>query len=260
MATSHVSSQKTIQSKVGEEMSNLTFLAFSSNDEENEQFRMEMFIKSLRTQTNPNWKLLLWDGSSAKKRFAVPRDARIEIKEEEITGNNWNPAQIRNTLSLESNTEIICHVNADVIYAPNFVETLYKEIRDDNIVMCQRTNLDRVGFEKLRRGIALEVLKCHCRKRSKGACGECQCLKRDLFMSRGGYYGLIQDGVSTAGDWKTQACREDCDMWHYFRKILAYKGVKHSLKIKWIENQTWLIHLWHPQRDNKQKWNRQAPK
>ena len=116
--------------------------------------------------------------------------------------------------------------------------------------------MSQQGFEKLLQGEPIDNVLSYkdTRVAKRAACVECQCIMRESFMNFGGYYQLIIDGKSTYGDYMQCACKEDCNLVHYVTKIKSYENAIHDIELKWVEDKTWMLHMWHPKRKNKLEW------
>lgn len=182
--------------------------------------------------------------SPPEKRFELPEHPRLSIIHKHVSPEQIAPAFIRNTLALKVETPMICHVNADCFYAPNFAEVVIRELSANkaHLIMCRRRDIFEKQWGEIKSGAKKFKDFKGLRLESVQACGECQGLMKDVFLKLGGYHKWIKNGKSTKTKDRKGSYWED-----------SFLKNKFGGKRKMIEGQTWLLHMFHPKRQSKVK-------
>lgn len=233
----------------------ITFLAFSKNDIGGERKRVNLFIESICSQDTDQWKMIFWDASSLDKQFNIPSHKNIKIICSSIVKSyNWCPSTIRNTLALMVDTEILCHINADCIYASNFASTLIENCKSKTLILCKRIDQDKKQIiNTLQDGF--DILE-KAKEPKSSPMGECQCMMTQDFINMGGYYGLIKNGKSTYPIDIQQSIQEDTWLYRYAQGYIYWpydkdRKDKKNFDIIQIFGKTKILHLWHSIRYDK---------
>ncbi len=230
------------------ENTKLTFLIFSRNDNPDEQFRVSLSLESLIDQDcKEPYKILFYDLSDKGKEFVVPQSPKLNVVYFPIPfGRDFYPSFVRNNQAIAADTPLVCFTNADCIYARNFATCVIEALNrgEHKLVMCERRNARKEEMGPLvSLNACREFLKKCTVTGGSHACGECQGVHRKIFISLGGYHGLIKAGGKEVhrGDWFSQGWGED-----------SYLADSNSLGFQheWISEKTRLLHLHHYQRDN----------
>lgn len=149
--------------------------------------------------------------------------------------------------------DYIVHCNADDVYSPHMASFVNKQLQENpaTLIQCKRKNTTEKIFNEIQTlqdcyNIAEQI------KKTKSAAGDFQALCREIFMSLGGYYGLIKNNSIDFNNCKEEtALQEDC--WLSTR---AEKGCFGLNKLSLNGgDEKWLLHLWHPERETKTSWN-----
>lgn len=227
-------------------MKKITFLLYSRNDEKNEQKRVRLSIESLLAQHPQQHKILFYDLSPGTP-FDLPQSniltvKHIPTKDEDIAV----PHYYRNLMTLEVDTPILCHTNADCIFSRGFAEVLVNNVKEKTAVFCRRHMANVEQTDKIMKGDlqnAYEIQKKVELLDNKSASGECQCMLTDEFINAyGGYYHFIKDGKVERGH---NLYREDT---HFLLWVRNTPGINK----KWVST-CWVMHLRHPRRVSKQR-------
>lgn len=120
----------------------LTFVSFALNDDKQEEQRVRLWLNSLFSQDCDEFKILFWDMSARKKAFKLPKHPRLEVIRDELGGQEIFAGCVRNTLSLQVETSLLCHCNADCYYSPNFAKVLIETLEKIQITLyyvCEET-------------------------------------------------------------------------------------------------------------------------
>jgi hypothetical protein len=221
----------------------LTFLAFGRNDEGGEAKRMRLFVESVLAQSVEEIGLWVWDASEPDKAFKLPNDDRIIVHREPVPiGELWNPTYYRNFGALQVQSEFIVHVNTDCVYGPDTAKHIIAALTKDNkLIQCRRKPTNRDQFD------GIDSLEGACKLANKikktetqDVCGDLQGVRRQHFINIGGYHGLIKGGEATRGDYVDLSKGEDTQLKRKFT----------NKNVTWIQNKTFVLHLWHPRREN----------
>ena len=230
-----------------ESTSRLSLLALCRNDNALEQKRLRLFVESLLNQEYKHWELILWD-SSIGQVFEVPEDPRITLIRSQVPDNEWYPAVYKNKIAQMAKYENICHVNADCVYAPNFVSCVLEHIEDDNVVYCWRWPISEEQFADL--NTVKDVLKFKKTKNApnKSPQGECMAMRTKTFMTFKGFYHMIgKENVDIA----------KC-LYGFAEDVWLYKYVQSkysTLKECFIDvTESFMVHLGHPVRPIKRSY------
>lgn len=244
-------------------MSKVTFIAFSANDQENEQKRVSIFIQSLLQQTDDRFQILFFDCSDVDRRFVLPADDRLQVEYFDSNGEVLNPTYIRNLGAVKANTPYIAHVNADNYYSNNIVATIieFLDNNDGQLLLCRKYKTTQQQCDNVNDVSDLLSIPITAIKRGgKRGCGDFQALSRQHFIEMGGYYDLISDNIVEKGDFKHRGVTEDVYLRDYC--ILGSRGKKsmkvrahtflinpeYALNVMWIDTLCTIIHMWHPMR------------
>lgn len=242
-------------------MCKISFIAFSANDNPDEEKRVGLFIESLLSQSEQDWELLFMDMSDDDKKFNIPKDERICSFTPNIarSGNWWNPVFFRNYGVDVAKGDLVCHTNSDCIFAPNFAEVLLVIGGRDRLLTCQRRNTSEKQFRNIKTLQEVQQLVTQLDLHGQGCCGDCQCMDRKQFLEIGGFYGLIQDGVVACRHEDKFKYREDSWLQYKVNKQnwgeYPFSKETHNIREIWITDKTWIVHLWHPERENIKKWH-----
>ncbi len=235
-------------------MKKLTFCLYSANDLEDEQERVKLSLISLLSQNTDASCVVFMDCTFEGNRFQVPNHSDLKVIYRPTKPNKgFHAGMIRNEAALASDTEIICHVNADCFYSPSFAAKVIQYMGDGNrFICCHRleTNAEQWGLIKREGMPAVFQLKKDLACVHPSAFGECQGIIREQFMAAGGYYRLIKNGIQQPGTWDHTAQCEDANMMQYIRRTDVYQNVRHSIRETWIDRdpEAWIVHLYHPTR------------
>ncbi|RLD09145.1 MAG: hypothetical protein DRI44_09120 [Chlamydiae bacterium] len=230
-------------------MAKIDLIAFAALDEPLEQKRISLFLDSIFNQTNKNFLLYFLDcGDESFKIRRFPSNFVYIRLNEHLQGKDWAPSYIRNLGSLMGNSPFLCHLNSDNVYAPNFVETIVKNLDENVLVLCQRKNTSFEQFIKISTIEDAYQLAPSLQWHTKACCGDCQALSRELFIKIGGYYGLIENGKCIFPSLR-QYYKEDTWLSKLFNR-------EPHLKEIWVTGQTYMVHLFHAEREKIKSWHR----
>ena len=221
----------------------VTFIAFGRNDEAGEPKRMSLFIESLLNQTLQDICLWLWDASQPDRAFNIPDDDRIIVRREPVPiGALWNPTYYRNVGVLENQCEYLAHVNTDCVYGPDTAQQVMANLKKaKKLILCRRKPTNKSQFDSIDSfAKACEIAKTIKKTEGVNVCGDLQAVHRQQFLQLGGYHGLIKSGQAIVGDYVDLSKNEDTQL----KKKYGTKN------LVWIQNKTFVLHLWHPRREN----------
>ncbi len=231
-------------------MKKLTFCLFSANDTEGEPERVFLSLQSLLVNTENSCIIFTDCTQSGMTELRTPNHPDLKvIRRPTSIKKDWNPSVIRNEMALLVDTPIVCHVCADCVYSPNFADSVIKSMGEGNrFICCKRKDTNREQMlEILRGGLPIAAKMADSLPiMHPSAYGECQGMMLEQFLSRGGYYGMIQNGGITKMDWDKTAGCEDANMMMYIRHQEEFANEKHTIQEVWINGpNTWIIHLFH---------------
>lgn len=214
----------------------LTFILFGANDNQLEQKRVDLSIKSLLAQNYKDYKIWFMD-CSLKKPFELPENERLKIIYNPVDTNSkeFLPSYYRNIGAFENDSLYIANVNSDCVYSNNVVQLVVKNLDKSrkNIVHCKRQETNAKQFAKINTLGDIKKIQPGLRYNNPDCCGDLQCIRREWFLSFGGYYGLIKKDKVNKPIFE-QARREDT----WLQNSKAQKEI-------WITDKAYIVHLWH---------------
>ncbi|PRP96557.1 putative glycosyl transferase [Enhygromyxa salina] len=197
--------------------------------------RLENCLRSLRWQdVEPGTiEIVITDFGSAPAQAAVLHEyadhhgaqvVRVE------TTQTWNRARALNHGIQRATGRYVFCTDADMIFAPNFVPTLLEvqaRERDQAFVVCHCRDLpERLAEQQWALEDFPELLASAPFRKATGT-GACQVARREFFERVRGY----DEGFSFWG-------QEDND--------LRFRAGRVGLREVWIQDQTAMLHQWHP--------------
>ncbi|MGB0591158.1 MAG: glycosyltransferase family 2 protein [Myxococcota bacterium] len=204
-------------------------------------FRLENCLRALRWQTlaSEAFEIVLSDfGSDPTSRAEVVRlaeqhRARVVYTE---TRERWNKSRALNIGVRAALGHYVLCTDADMIFAPNFLETLLDvqaQGGDRAFVLCQSRDLPEGLAERLWTVDDLPSLVGQSQYRARQGTGACQMATRAFFERVRGY----DEGYKGWG-------QEDTDM--------TFRAARAGLTHRWVEGSTAMMHQWHP--SNRHRW------
>ena len=203
--------------------------------------RLENCLRSLAWQDLPRerFEILLSDfGSSPDHQRATLKTARQHdacvIRTD--TRTLWNKSKALNIAIREAQGRYVLCTDADMIFAPNFLNTLLRtqrEADDGAFVLCQSRDLPESLSERHYSEDDLPELVAHSQLRARQGTGACQMATRAFFERVRGY----DEGYKGWG-------QEDTDM--------TYRAGRSGLRHRWVDGETHMFHQWHP--SNRSRW------
>lgn len=237
-------------------MSRIAFLAFSINDNPDEQRRCSLFVDSILNQNHDNYYLLFVDCSVNEKKFTIPISNRIQVVYRPIDKHGWHPANLRNQCALMASCDIIAHVNADNIYSANVATTIDQLLTNNHnlLLTCKRVNTTAQQFAAIKSiNDAIYIAQSG---KQLTIPGDLQAMWRNTFIDIGGYWGGICNGQLQELE-LGYACREDTMLQNYVIRTRQYAVLKHSLEIEYLNKLGgWIVHLHHKERENIRQWHK----
>lgn len=152
------------------------------------------------------------------------------------TGQPWNKSLalnigIRSTLS---EIPFVMTMDADMILAPNFLEVVWRCLTQDpkTLVLCRISDLDKqISLPSSRDKLLKDFQHIRARARLRGPTGSggIQAATREFFFEIRGY-------------------DEDLLWWGAMDGDIVNRAPYLKMNILWIENQTAMLHQWHPRK------------
>jgi len=240
-------------------MPKISLITLSKNDNKEEPKRFSLFVDSLLRQTEQDWELIFLDCSEDGCHFKAPKHKNIrQVKYTIKKKEDFNPAYLRNTGVLLATGEMICHTNTDCVLAPNFLEVIVSKCKKNILVQCERRDTTEKEFKGFSTLALVDSIATSLKEKGRGCCGDCQAMLREQFIDIGGYFGLICNGMAYEGKYKEHAFREDTYLQYKVNKTnwgkYKFSEEEHGIKEIWVNNKTWIVHLWHPERRAIQDW------
>lgn len=137
-------------------------------------------------------------------------------------------------------------LDADMILQPNFLQVvtdqLQKEISPGAMVLCRSCDLPRhlhLPRDVTELGRRFQQMRKSGRLRGRQGCGGIQAAPREFFFDVRGY-------------------DEEFIWWGEEDRDMVSRAESYGLKIIWIENQTSMLHQWHPHATSRDAKNRDA--
>ena len=193
--------------------------------------RLERCLASLQAQTFQDFQAILVDyGSDTKQAIAthqiVMQFPFCQYVYSETRGYPWNRSRALNIGARLSTTEYVMTTDVDIIFPPNFLEIVTRNVHPERVLYCHPHYLPN-GFQDW------DNLHSYLGKLSVGninARGGCQVIQRQVFFQLGGFDEYYQYwGV------------EDRDLHHRLMSL--------GLQELWLNDQTHIFHQWHAQAD-----------
>jgi len=191
--------------------------------------RVQRFMESLEAQTRRSFVVIFVDYGS---RASVARRARLLLEQysfcqyvySDTRGLPWNNSVPLNIALRRAETEYILATDIDIIFAPNFIETLLRVQNGHRILNCKPISLPR-DFEDWQ-NIATYADRLP-RGQHKAQLGVCQCYPRSAAIELRGY---------------DEICEYYGGQDHDIQDRLIRKGLKQY----WVDHDTEIFHQWHP--------------
>lgn len=191
-------------------------------------------LRSLRSQDAPtgSFEVVLSDYGSDAQHLAGLRELAREHGARVVhtpARGVWNRARALNLAIRPLQTEYVFCTDADMIFARNFVSTLFaaqERAHGKAIVLCQCRDLpEDVPLQRWDEGDFVQLL-ARSEFRERLGTGACQMAKRSFFFDVRGYdEKFVFWGA------------EDVDM--------SRRAVRFGLEPLWVESETNMLHQWH---------------
>ncbi|KIG18647.1 hypothetical protein DB30_07662 [Enhygromyxa salina] len=203
--------------------------------------RLDNCLRSLRwQQLEPGaLEIVITDYGSSAEQAAALRDLCecYGVRLVRVDANGvWNRARALNYGIQQATGRYVFCTDADMIFAPNFVQTLLDTQaaeRDAAFVVCHCRDLpERLAEQTWTLEDFPQLLAAAPFRKATGT-GACQVARREFFERVRGY----DEGFSFWG-------QEDNDM--------RFRAGRAGLRQVWVQDQTAMLHQWHPSERGKQ--------
>lgn len=196
--------------------------------------RLRNTLQSLLRQSMPreNYELIVvdFDGNDLIGEWLMEIDASIRCIRCEEKGL-FNEARAKNIGINAANAEIVCCTNADIVFAENFLETIYLAAKPPRrlLVECNRYNLEKEDVERLGERLPSEFHRLVRERKAwltTWARGDCQAFRKAFIQELGGY-------------------DEDFLGWGYLDLDLERRCLQAGWKTVMLNTLTMLVHQGH---------------
>lgn len=196
--------------------------------------RLANCLRSLRWQSvdREQIEIVLSDfGSDAQHAasIAVMAAEYEAVVERTETNALWNRSRALNLGIQAATGHLALCTDADMIFAPDFVEEVLRVHAEagDAMVVCRCHDLPASSAETRWQLTDFETLKSKASERQTSGTGACQAVRRQFFSDVRGYDEAFKY-------WGA----EDDDMLH--------RAERYGLQVRWLPETTSMLHQWHP--------------
>lgn len=204
--------------------------------------RLENCLRSLRAQVSGRTgdgpllgdavEIILSDYGSDPEPAAEIRTLGAQYGAQVVrtdTTGLWNRSEALNVaLRVAAGRYTLC-TDADMIFEPNFLATIIGELQEADhlaLVVCRCRDLPDLGPERLYEPSEFKGLKAQATMRQAMGTGACQATDTRWLRSIRGY-------------------DEAYVFWGFEDKDLVHRARRSGLELRWIHEQTSMLHQWH---------------
>jgi hypothetical protein len=190
--------------------------------------RVERCLHSLARQTRNDFRVYFVDYGS---HLSFARSVQSLVEQfpfcryiyTHTRGWPWNRAKALNIGIQLAETDYVLTTDIDIIFAPNFVETLLKAQDGVSVIYCAARWLPKTFTDWERIDDYAEDFP----KRKRRPTGLCQCVPLSVMHALGGF-------------------DEQFEYWGAEDRDLHLRLMAWGLRERWVDDQTTLFHQWHP--------------